>query len=60
MRFHPYYKLSPTGKFIRKNLARLFIYGGFALVLYWSVSKIGQSMQQQKREAPRETKLANT
>lgn len=36
----PFELLTPGKKFFRQNMARLIIYGGFLLVLYWSVSKI--------------------
>lgn len=42
----PSIELSPRQKFIRKNLTLLVIYGSFALVLLWSMSRIVRRQEQ--------------
>ena len=46
----PYDQLIPLKKFFRQNIVRLVIYGGFALVLYWSVTRIIEIKQEKDME----------
>ena len=41
---------SPRQKFIRQNLARLVIYGGFGLVMFWIMSELVE--RQERTNAP--------
>ena len=47
----PYDDIKPLQKFLRKNIVRLIIYGGFVLVLYWSISEIIKIKQEKDAEA---------
>jgi hypothetical protein len=48
-------QLTPRQKFFRQTLARLVIYGGFVLVLYWSVTKILEIQREKDAEAQPKT-----
>lgn len=41
---------SPRQKFIRRNLTRLVIYGGFGLVMFWIMSELVE--RQERANAP--------
>ena len=51
----PFDELTPLQKFLRQNIVRTIIYGGFALVLYWSISKIIKVEEKQEAEPETET-----
>jgi hypothetical protein len=53
MRFRPYNELTPTGKFLRKNIARLVIYGGSVLVIANSYYRIKESNERSRTKQPK-------
>ncbi|GHA67925.1 hypothetical protein [Pontibacter akesuensis] len=47
----PFDELPPRQKFFRQNIVRVIIYGGFLLVLYWSVTEILEIKREKDVEA---------
>lgn len=45
-----YNQLTPRKQFLRQNIVRVIIYGGFLLVLYWSVDKVVEIVQEKDAE----------
>ncbi|WP_161888560.1 hypothetical protein [Pontibacter russatus] len=43
-------QLTPRQQFLRQNILRGVIYGGFVLVLYWSVTRIIEIQREKDAE----------